>query len=299
MASSNAPLDTQESAEGELFVSGLSHGRERFIAHVIEHGLDIKQRTTDDFVRHFPPDAIMNGLSERPSLRAAILAECTGIKHRIALKKTAESAGEDLQIALNEKETTTADIVRLFRPDDRVRYLSHQALWHYAVEGEFWESGKKARADVERARLYIAYMLDRALIDELLTHRDIVEGIGVSEIAKLMPRDELEGIIRTALEHSHGGKPFNEVDLMRCSPAHTLVEHIPLRIIWNQVVVPKLAEAHGFVPDPIEDEKTGRTIQKPGRSASGAEDFPEDRTNPGAFVDEFAGIIHKASDQKH
>ena len=34
--------------------SNLSKGRERFLAHVIEHGFEVGRRSPEDFVRHFP-----------------------------------------------------------------------------------------------------------------------------------------------------------------------------------------------------------------------------------------------------
>src|SRR5688572_16386002 len=85
--------------------SSLGTGRERFLAYVIEHGFEIGRRTPEDFVRHFPPAAIMEGLKNQPRLRASLLVHTTGVKERVALKKTWESAAQDLQIALDEGET--------------------------------------------------------------------------------------------------------------------------------------------------------------------------------------------------
>jgi hypothetical protein len=44
---------------------------------------------------------IMMGLAERPDLRANILVPTTGVRAKIASKKSAEAAGADLQIALD------------------------------------------------------------------------------------------------------------------------------------------------------------------------------------------------------
>ena len=82
--------------------SQLSKGRERFLAHVIEHGLECGQRTPEDFIRHFPPMAIMKALEDQPDLRANIVVIATGVKKKVALKKTAEHCGMDVQIALDE-----------------------------------------------------------------------------------------------------------------------------------------------------------------------------------------------------
>ena len=66
--------------------STLSKGRERFLAHVIEHGFEVGRRSPEDFVRHFPPTLIMEGLRDQPKLRANILVAATGVKETVAIK---------------------------------------------------------------------------------------------------------------------------------------------------------------------------------------------------------------------
>jgi hypothetical protein len=70
------------------FASKLDKGRERFLAHAIEHALETGRRTPEDFIRHFPPKAIMEGLAQEPKLRGAILVLTTGLKPKISEKKT-------------------------------------------------------------------------------------------------------------------------------------------------------------------------------------------------------------------
>ena len=130
----------------------------------------------------------MAGLRARPSLRANILVTTTGIKFRIAAKKSAESAGEDLQIALDEAETTPATVVSLFQPDDRVRHLSDKALWQFLIEDEFWTASSSDAEASKKAAEHIGFILDRALQDTLITHTDIIDGISVRRIAELLPR---------------------------------------------------------------------------------------------------------------
>ena len=67
--------------------STLSKGRERFLAHVIEHGFEVGRRSPEDFVRHFPPTLIMEGLRDQAKLRANILVAATGLKEKVAIKK--------------------------------------------------------------------------------------------------------------------------------------------------------------------------------------------------------------------
>ncbi len=160
------------------FESHLDEGWKRFVAHVVEHGFDVGERTPEDFIRHFPPAAIMNGLKDEAQLRANILVICTGIRQKIALKKSAESCGQDLQIALDEDEADAETIVTLFDPDDRVRYMDKEALWAYVTETKFWEYTRdKSASRHRRAANHMAFMIDRALEDELIDHQEVVEGI--------------------------------------------------------------------------------------------------------------------------
>jgi hypothetical protein len=238
------------------FVSKLVEGRERFLAHIVEHALEIGQRTPNDFIRHFPPAAIMDGLRDQPTLRSQILVLTTGVKQKIAMRKSARSAGEDLQIALDEGETDAESIVALLNPDDRIRFLDHKKLWLYCIEGEFWNVGANKKHEFERAKDHVAFMLDRSLIDKLISYRDIVEGISVEELATRLPRSELGKLLKQALENSHNKTPFTEMDLLATLPPSELVKHVPLTHIWDSVLVNKVARAHRYV-EPIVEAKRG------------------------------------------
>jgi hypothetical protein len=229
------------------YTSKLTEGRQRFLAYVIEHGLEIGRRSHADFIRHFPPSAIMEGLKNQPRLRAAILVLTTGVKQKIALKKTAQSAAEDVQIALEEGETDAESIVMLFNPDDRVRYLDERKLWAYIAEGDFWNTVPSKKDEFERAKEHVAFMLDRALADKLVTHRDVVDGISVEELVTRLPKAELGKIISAALEHGHRDVAFKDEELMAAAPASTLVRFVSLAHIYKTVIEPKIAAAHGYV----------------------------------------------------
>lgn len=237
---------SSEGGQRAPFVSKLEHGKDRFLAHAIEHGLEVGRRTARDFIAHFPPSAIMEGLASRANLRAEILAHTTGIKSKIASKKSWKSAAEDLQIALDEKETDPEAIVAVFQPDDRVRYLDARKIWRFLTEGDFWNTPATRKDDYRAAKRHIAFMLERALSDKLITHRDIVEGLSVAEIAVRLPKAELGKIIEGALTAGKQGSPFTEVELLAAMPAEVAVEYIPLPHIWEAVIIPKIAVAHGY-----------------------------------------------------
>lgn len=229
------------------FVSKLKEGRQRFLAHAIEHGLGCGRRTPQDFIRHFPPTAIMQGLEYQPNLRANILVLTTGLKKKIALKKSWEDSATDLQIALDEDETDAESIVTLFDPDDRVRYLDPLEIWTFLTEGEFWKASSAKKSEAESARSHIAFMLDRALEDNLLTHRDLVEGVTVDELSARLPKSELGRLIQCALAIGEKGTPFTDADLLGTTPPSTLAQYIPLAHLWQNVIEPKIAERHGYL----------------------------------------------------
>jgi hypothetical protein len=227
--------------------SSLTQGRERFLAHVIDHGFEVGRRSPEDFVRHFPPTLIMEGLKDQPLLRAKIVVQATGLKEKVALKKTWESCADDLQIALDEAETDAAAIMTVFALDDRVRYLDHKALWSYVTEGEFWKISPSRQKEYAAAKSHMAFMLGQALDDKLITHADIVDGITVEELASRLPKSELGKIIKGALDCGKRNAPFTETDLLSSMPPDVLVNYMPLFQVWDSIIEAKIAAEHGYV----------------------------------------------------
>ncbi|MEZ4221552.1 MAG: hypothetical protein R3B13_11545 [Polyangiaceae bacterium] len=290
----------QASADAQRFKSRLEHGKDRFLAHAIEHALESGRRTPEDFIRHFPPEAIMEGLANQPRLRAGILVLTTGLKQKIAARKSWQSAAEDLQIALDEGETDCESIVGVFRPDDRVRFLEAKKIWKFLVEGDFWDVAPSEQDKHRISKEHIAFMLERALMDKLVTHADIVEGITVAEMAKRLPKSELGKIIEGALSKSKGGSPFTEVDLLSEMPPFVLVEYVPLPHIYANVIAEKIAQTHGYVePTPAEPAATGASdggdvaaAPAGGTLPPDSEDWvdvPGDGTTDEEFDDEVSG----------
>lgn len=230
------------------FVSRLGAGRQRFLAHVIEHGFSSGRRTPADFVRHFPPRAIMASLVKRPDLRARMLFATTGLRTPIGERKSIEDAAEDVRIALEVGETDAETIVSLFSPDDRVRYLEPRALWAYVAEGDFWNS--KDGIDLEIARGHVSFMLARALTEKMVTPREIIDALGIERLAEVLPREELGRLLATALDRGREKKPFRDEDVLGAVPIASLVDHVPLADLWRDVVVRAIAEAHGLA-DPL------------------------------------------------
>jgi len=236
-----------ESSGTNAFVSGLGKGREAFHSEVTEYCLQVSERTPEDFLRLFSCSKIMLALSSRPMERARIISELTGVHERVANKLSPENAGETLQIALDEGVTTPKEIVRLFQPDDRQRYLNRHELWAFDIEGQPWKVSANDGAAHSRAEKYLAYIIDRAIENLLISHEDIVSALGVVKLAGWLPSELLGQIIEASLKKSD---KFTEEDLLHAAPPSSLVTHVPLDYLWDKVIVPLIAEQHDYAAKP-------------------------------------------------
>lgn len=243
-----------ESSGTDTFISGLGKGREAFHSEVTEFCLRIGERTPEDFLRHFSCSKMMISLSSRPMERARIISELTGVHERVANKLSPENAGETLQIALDEGVTTPKDIIRLFQPDDRQRYLDRHELWAFDIEGQPWKASPTDSTAHARAEKFVAYLMDRAIENLLISHEEIVSALGVVKLAGWLPSELLGQIIEASLKKSD---KFTEEDLLRAAPPSSLVAHVPLDYLWERVVIPLIAEAHDYAP------KQGGEIRPP------------------------------------
>jgi hypothetical protein len=265
-----------ESSGTDAFVSGLGKGREAFHSEVTEYCLRVSERTPEDFLRLFPCSKIMIALSSRPMERARIISELTGVHERVANKLSPENAGETLQIALDEGVTTPKDIVRLFQPDDRQRYLNRHELWAFDIEGQPWKASSSDNNAHTRAEKYIAYIVERAIENLLISHADIVSALGVVKLAGWLPSELLGQIIEASLKKSD---KFTEEDLLGAAPPSNLVTHVPLDYLWDKVVIPLIAQQHDYAPKPGDakpaSEAEGGWSMRPAPEAvakTGAED---------------------------
>ena len=222
------------------FVSKLGAPRDRFLAAVVEHALLVGRRSAKDFLRAFPPREIMNALRDQPRVRAKLLVTTTGLNEKIALKKPASSAGEDLEIALFERVTEEDDVVALFDPDDRVRYLDGAKLWGFLIEGDFWRvSSEGVSASV--AREHVAFILSRARAERLLSDRDIIDGIGLDVLVESLPKQDLGRVIEKALSEGRSGRVFKDERVLDVVSPYLLVEHVPLAHLWERLITNQLA----------------------------------------------------------
>ncbi|HEU5076536.1 MAG TPA: hypothetical protein VFU02_20235, partial [Polyangiaceae bacterium] len=170
----------------QSFVSSLGGGRAAFLAEVCEYSLANGERSAEDFMRHFSASQIMQALADRPEERAKILTGATGTHAKIAPRMSAEAAAETLQIALDEALATPSQVVELFAPDDKQRYLDDATLWKFSVSGEPNSSSRKGEA-LERAKKFVRYLLERALHHKLLDQRELLTSLTVARLTTLLP----------------------------------------------------------------------------------------------------------------
>lgn len=231
---------------GSDFKSSLKSASERFLSQTVVHTLDRGFRTPEDFLRHFRPADLMQGLEGAPDLRAKILIEGAGVHEKIARKKSTSSAAEDLKLALDEGVTNAAQLMTLLPADDRVRYLDPKKLWAFTTEDEFW-SPLNAEADVDRALSRVVFLLENALRENLLTLQVLTDGITFDSISTRLPLKELQKLVRHALKLGREKKPLSEAELLESVPLKTLVGFIPLEHVYNNVLVEKVAKPAGFI----------------------------------------------------
>ncbi|HEY4105417.1 MAG TPA: hypothetical protein VGM44_16075, partial [Polyangiaceae bacterium] len=257
------------------FKSGLKTGAERFLSQALVHALAQGFRSPDDFLRHFKPLDIMSALESAHDLRSEILVKAAGVHQKIALKKSTASGAEDLRIAIDEGLTDAAAILELFPPDERVRYLDASRLWTFLVEDEFW-STLNAEANRDRAIGRMAFTIENALGEDLISLGDITDGISFEMISMRLPHKELQKLVAHTLKLGRERKPLTEDALLDSIPLQSLIGFIPLEHVWKSVVLDRIASPHGFIAGGATSAKpaTPHAIVAPPPPASGRKSVP-------------------------
>jgi hypothetical protein len=256
------------SAPAPRLESELPTGRERFLAAVLDFALADGWRTAKDFLRHFSPRVLVESLARDDELRARVLMGTTRVNERLALRKTIESAAEDLTLALEEGLTDADKLVALIPPDDRVRYLDASKLWGFLTEVEFWKSEGTDTRDRERYVRRVTFIVERALEQGVLRLQDLADGIGFKRIASCLPRAELQKVVEHALSQAREGQRLTEEQLLEAVPLRALMTHIPLDHTWTEVIVARLAKPLSFIPPTAEEVARSRRLPPPPPSRS-------------------------------
>lgn len=236
---------------------------------LLDNAFEEGWRQSEDFLRHFPPKALVEALANEEDVRVKLITSTTGVHEKLARRKSVESAADDLTLALEENTTTPAEVLGLFPTEVQVRCLQPAGLWQFLIEVPFW-SEKNARA-LER----MTFTLESALSNEILTLGALFDGFGFDEIARALPKKELEQVVTRALQNGRAGTALSEQGLLDVVPLRSLVEHLDLTTLWERVVLPQIAGPAGFVGE------AAAPVAAP--SPSGTQDGPREKaeTLPG------------------
>jgi len=92
----------------------------------------------------------------------------------------------------------------------------------------------------------VSFILERALAEKLVTEREIIDSLTVEQLARSLPHEQLVQLLSRALERGREDRPFREGDLLYMVPISSLAEHVPLPLLWDDVVVKRIAEPRGL-----------------------------------------------------
>jgi hypothetical protein len=231
-------------------------GARRFLAQLMEYCFREGWRTPDHFIKHFPAPAIMAALKSAPELRVAILVAATGIYEEILRRKSPALAAEDLSLALEEGTTSSLQLLAVFTPEDRVRYLDPRRIWDFLAEDLFWRFDPEA-SDEQRqgAADRMSFTLTTAVQERLITVRDILEGLTYESVADSLSPTELRSVVRHALLRGRDGIGLNEKVLLEVLPLDKLVRSMPLEHIWTEVILRRLAVPCGLTEMAREEQR--------------------------------------------
>jgi len=261
---------TSEVDSPASYPSDLASTSSRLLSRALQHTLANDWQTSEDFLQHFGPDAIMQALADADELRARLLVKLANVHERIASKKSIASATEDLRLAIDENVTTPDAVLELFPADDRVRYLKAPLLWRFMFEDRFYQTtpsdGESAH---ERAVKRLTFLVSCGLEESLLSLQDIVDGIGFEQLAASLPVDELRRVVTRAMQVGRDKLPLDEERLLDVVPLAKLIAFVPLESIWQNVIIQRIAEPYGFIGESAGTRKSSEFDSAPNSRATG------------------------------
>jgi hypothetical protein len=217
--------------------SALESPPDRFLSLVLTHARQNDWLTAGQVIEEFPPTAIMAALGSADGLRAKILVELAGVHAKIAPKKSVAAAGEDLQIALDEKLCDAQKLLDLFDSDEQVRHLPKDKLWALATREAFW------KVPSDRARQRILFLLQTAVDEDLVDPKKLLLAIGIERLLGDLPKDLLQKSLAEAVRVGLDGKAFDVARLLFHVPLPEWTQHVALDHLWERAVVAEVLPA--------------------------------------------------------
>ncbi len=277
------------------FTSELDAPSQRFLSFCLQQVLSDGWVTPDDFITSFPPRDLMSALEQAHELRAKLLVEAAGVHERIAPKKSTDAAVEDLQIALNEGICDAAKVLALFSADDRVRHLDRTRLWSFVTRDGFWSESSV------RAQRRLAFVLQAATEQGLLTRADCVDGVGAERLASELPKNVLERVLVEVVGRARSQRPFDAEALFGIVTLEDWVAHVPLNALWNGIVEKYVVPACGFssssvLPAPRKEAPPASVRPTSAAPSPTLVSTPAREVQSGVVAASGAGPIHGAED---
>jgi hypothetical protein len=92
----------------------------------------------------------------------------------------------------------------------------------------------------------MTFTLETTLAEGLISLQSIADGITFEEISSSLPKNELEQIVTRALKSGRNGAALTEELLLDVVPLKSLVGYVDLAVVWNRVVLDRIAGPCGF-----------------------------------------------------
>jgi len=173
-----------------------------------------------------------------------------------------------------------------------VRYLDRGALWTHCTETRFWTRGADDEGFVD-AQQHILHLIEVAGSEGLIAPEDIVKGLTPARLMEALPAELRTRILDATLAAGRDGSAFSDFELLEVVPVSELSEHLPLEVIWSEVVEPALAP--GDRKAAKADAQTSASTAKPKPKAPKIEVVDKEKGSPYPITDDDSDLFDSDS----
>ncbi|MEN9579785.1 MAG: hypothetical protein RJA70_2794 [Pseudomonadota bacterium] len=179
-------------------------------------------------------------------------------------RKSTASAIEDLEIALEEAATTAEVVVSLLTADEWVGLVGHPLIWEFLTTDEFWLTPTDAPG-YELARDRVLQTAHAALLRGVLP-ADLLGGcVDAQSVLEALNADELREMLAKALAAGARGEPFTHANLLSFCPREHLLNALPPRVLWQEIVIPAMRETPPARPEQVPSQARRTSLQPPAK----------------------------------
>ncbi len=129
-------------------------------------------------------------------------------------------------------------------------------LWRFMfVDTFFVTTASDGESAHQRATRRLTFLVNCALQESLLSLKDIIDGVGIEKLADALPVDELRRVVTRAMQLGREKSPLDEERLLDVVPLAKVIGYVPLEVIWQNVIVRRIAEPYGFIDEPASSHR--------------------------------------------